>query len=158
MATRLAEGPLAAWRLLLETHSALTARLARELADERDLPLAWYDVLVRLSEADGGRLRMQDLVGSLLLSKSGISRLVDRMEDAGLIARASCPSDRRGQFAVLTDAGRATLLRAAPTHLRGIQEHFASHLDETDVADLRRALTKLRAANPAPKPLPPFDP
>ncbi|GAC1342712.1 MAG: MarR family transcriptional regulator [Candidatus Dormibacteria bacterium] len=155
MATRLAEDRLAAWRLLLETHSALTARLARELAAERDLALTWYDVLVRLSEAEGGRLRMQDLVGSLLLSKSGISRLVDRMEEAGLIARQSCPSDRRGQFAVLTDAGRATLRRAAPVHLRGIQDHFAAHLDDADVAALRQALGKIRAANPAPKPLPP---
>jgi len=144
---------LAAWRLLLEVHSSLTTRLARELAEERDLPLTWYDVLVSLSEAEGGRRRLQDLVGSLLLSKSGISRLVDRMEVAGLIVRATCPSDRRGQFAVLTDAGRAALDQAAPVHLRGVEDHFATHLDDADVAALRRALGKLRAANPATRPL-----
>ena len=96
---------LAAWRAFLDAHAALVAVLERELLEERDLPLTFYDVLVQLSEA-GGRMRMSDLAGSLLLSRSGVTRLVDRMADAGYVAREACASDGRGFYAVLTPAGR----------------------------------------------------
>src|SRR5438045_3780930 len=105
---------MAAWRLFLEAHAALVEVLAAELERERGLPLTWYDVLVQLAEAPDGRLRMQDLARSVLISKSGLTRLVDRMERAGMVERQPCPSDLRGTFAVLTDAGRAALRGAAP--------------------------------------------
>lgn len=132
-----------AWRLLLQTHATITDRLERELVEECGLPLSWYDVLVQLDAAPGRRLRMQQLVASLLLSKSGISRLVDRMVDAGYIERQTCPTDRRGAFAVLAPAGRAALQRAAPVHMRGIAEHFARHLSDSEAAALRSALERL---------------
>jgi DNA-binding MarR family transcriptional regulator len=137
---------LAAWRLLLEAHASTTELLERELVAERGLPLSRYDVLLNLAEAPGGRLRMQELSASVLLSKSGLSRLVDRMVEAGLVRRERCQDDRRGWFAVLTDQGRSTLRRAAPVHLRGIHEHFARHLDPAEVEVLTAALSKVVVA------------
>src|SRR5215216_2547842 len=132
---------LAAWRLLLEAHAATT-----ELVAERGLPLTRYDVLLNLAEAPGGRLRMQELSASVLLSKSGLSRLVDRMVEAGLVRRERCQDDRRGWFAVLTDQGRGALRRAAPVHLRGIHEHFTRHLSPEEVEVLTAALFRVVAA------------
>jgi DNA-binding MarR family transcriptional regulator len=137
---------LSAWRLLLEAHASTTELLERELVAERGLPLSRYDVLLNLAEAPGGRLRMQELSASVLLSKSGLSRLVDRMVEAGLVRRERCQDDRRGWFAVLTDQGRSALRRAAPVHLRGIQEHFARHLRPEEVEVLAAALARVVAA------------
>lgn len=138
---------LGAWRLFLEAQTTLLWRLNRELEQERNLPLTWYDVLVRLEESPRQRLRMQELVGSLLLSKSGITRLVDRMEEARLIRREVCPSDKRGAFATLTDEGRATLRQATPVHLRGIEEHFGRHIDDADLEAVTRTLRRLGDAD-----------
>ena len=137
---------LSAWRRLLEAHAAVTELLEHELLAERGLPLTRYDVLLNLAEAPGGRLRMQELSNSVLLSKSGLSRLVDRMVEAGLVRRERCEDDRRGWFAVLTDQGRSALRRAAPVHLRGIQEHFARHLEPDEVEALIAALSRVVAA------------
>jgi DNA-binding MarR family transcriptional regulator len=137
---------LAAWRLLLEAHAQVTELLEHELVAERGLPLSRYDVLLNLAEAPGGRLRMQELSASVLLSKSGLSRLVDRMVEAGLVRRERCQDDRRGWFAVLTDRGRSALRRAAPVHLRGIQEHFVRHLEPEEVQVLGTALARVVAA------------
>jgi DNA-binding MarR family transcriptional regulator len=137
---------LAAWRTLLETHATVTDLLERELVGERGLPLSRYEVLLVLAESPEGRLRMQELAQRVLLSKSGLSRLVDRMEEAGLVKREQCPSDRRGWFAVLTDQGRSALRRAAPVHLRGIQEHFGRHLDDDEARVLGAALGRIRDA------------
>jgi DNA-binding MarR family transcriptional regulator len=89
---------------------------------------------------------MQELSASVLLSKSGLSRLVDRMVEAGLVRRERCQDDRRGWFAVLTDRGRSALRRAAPVHLRGVHEHFTRHLDPEEVRVLTAALSKVVAA------------
>jgi DNA-binding MarR family transcriptional regulator len=137
---------LAAWRALLEAHAAVTDLLERELEQERGLPLSKFEVLLKLAEAPGGRMRMLELAQSVLLSKSGLSRLVDRMEEAELVRRERCPSDRRGAYAVLTDEGRHLLRRSAPVHLRGIQEHFAAHLADHEVWVLIHALGKVNTA------------
>ena len=137
------EGRLAPWRLFLQAHSTLVERLERELREQRDLPLTWYEVLLHLAAAPDGRLRMTDLAGSLLLSKSGVTRLVDRMEGAGLVARGTCDSDRRGSFAMLTDRGRALQRKAAPVHLRGVEEHFLAHLSPEEARALTSAFTKI---------------
>ncbi|HVS43886.1 MAG TPA: helix-turn-helix domain-containing protein [Candidatus Dormibacteraeota bacterium] len=134
---------LAAWRLLLEAHAAVVDRLGRELEAECGLPLTWYDVLVQLASAPEGRLRMRDLARAVLLSRSGLTRLVDRMEASGMVCREAHPSDGRGAFAVLTPAGRAALRRAAPVHLRGIDAHFARHLSDADAAALCDALSRV---------------
>lgn len=137
---------LAAWRALLEAHARTTELLGRELREQTGLPLTWYDVLLQLNEAPGRRLRMQDLADSVLLSKSGLTRLVDRMEKDGLVARSACPDDRRGTFAELTPAGRERLRGAAPTHLAGVREHVADLLDDEEATVLERLLRRLALA------------
>ena len=132
------------WRSFLETHRAVVHRLEGELADEAELPLDWYDVLAQLQEGGGGR-RMQDLAAVLGAEKSSLSRRIDRMSEAGLVERQASPDDRRGTLAVLTPLGRATLKSASPVHLRGIYWHFTQHLSDSDVAALRRILTKVLA-------------
>lgn len=138
---------LEVWRSFLEVHAVITRQLEAELQAERDLPLAWYDVLLQLHEA-GGRLRMHELASRLLVHRSSLTRLVDRMTDAGYVEREACAEDGRGWYAVLTREGREVLRRSAPTHLRGIQDHFASHLSDKDVVALQRVFAKLRAAPP----------
>lgn len=141
---------MAAWRAFLTAHARITEILESELQQERDLPLSWYDVLVQLSEAEGCKLRMTDLAGAVLLSKSGLTRLVDRMCAAGLVDRAADESDRRGRWVSLTAAGRARLRAAAPIHLRGVAEHFTAHLTQEQAEVLAQALTAIaEAARPA---------
>src|SRR6266536_4323192 len=137
-----ADEPLAVWAGFLRAHSALTSKLEHELLAERGLPLAWYEVLLQIDGA-GRPLRMQELGGAVMLSKSGLTRLVDRMEAAGLVERTSCPSDRRGVFVLVTPAGAEALRAAAPVHLRGIAEHFTGRLDEDDLRALGAIVGKL---------------
>jgi DNA-binding MarR family transcriptional regulator len=135
VAEKLDERRLAAWRALLASHAALVGRLGEELQDEKGLPLPWYEVLLWLNQAPDGRMRMGELAESLLLTPSGVTRLVDRMEADGLVQRQQCPSDRRGWNAVITPAGRSRLRSAAPVHLRGVDRHFGRHLTDEE-ADL----------------------
>lgn len=137
------ERRLDAWRAFLTAHQAVLRQLEQELRDERDLPLAWYEVLLHLSRAPEGRLRMHELADSILLTPSGLTRLADRMEQAGLIERVTCPTDRRGVWAAITKQGRRRLREAAPVHLRGIDEHFAQHLTDDEVDVLVHAFAKL---------------
>ena len=134
---------MAAWRGFIEAHSRVLERLSKELLDEVELPMTWYDVLVQLSEAEEHRLRMQDLADRVLLSQSGVTRLVDRMVRAGLVARARCTEDGRGMFALLTDQGLETLRRTYPTHLRGVQQWFADVLTTEETEVLARALSRV---------------
>lgn len=139
------EAQLAAWRAFLRAHATVVDRLDHELQAEQDLPLTWYEVLWQLGQAADDRLRLSDLASRLLLSRSGITRLVDRMVAAGLIERQACPTDRRGAFAALTPAGAERLGRARPVHLRGIDEHFARHLRPDEVDAVRAALERVAA-------------
>lgn len=131
------------WREFLETHALVVGALEAELDAERDLPLAWYDVLVSLSEARDRRLRMQDLAARVLFSRSGLTRLLDRMVGAGLVKRVRCDDDRRGTFAVLTASGARRLRDASGVHLRGVRDHFDRHLADSDVRALHHALRKV---------------
>lgn len=133
---------LAVWRSFLGAHARITAELADELQAERGLPLTWYEVLLALSEA-GGQLRMAELADHLVLNRSSLTRLCDRMVDAGYIGRERVAEDARGAYAVITRQGREAFRRAAPTHLRGVHRHFTRHLTETDVAALARIFAKL---------------
>lgn len=142
---------LTAWRRLLQAHATLIERLNADLEREAGLPLTQYEVLLHLSESPDGRLRMRDLADSVLLSPSGLTRLVDRMERAGLVARDTCSSDRRGSFAVLTAEGKATLRRAAPIHLRGIAEYFAAHVSDEEADAISAALARIAAALKPPR-------
>lgn len=132
-----------AWRAFLEAHSSVTGALEAELEAARGLPLAWYDVLAQLSDAKGGKMRMQELARAVLLSKSGLTRLFDRMEREGLVRREPCADDARGTFAVLTPSGRARLRDAAPVYRRAVRRHFGELLTDTEARVLRDALGKL---------------
>jgi DNA-binding MarR family transcriptional regulator len=115
---------LAAWQGFLRAHRRLLQALDAELLAAHDLSLSSYDVLVQLDEAPDGQLRMSQLAEEVLLSRSGLTRLVERLEGEGLVARASCPDDARGSFAVLSDEGRARLEHARPTHRAGVRRRF----------------------------------
>src|SRR3954449_8999215 len=130
---------LDAWRGFLRTQSTLLRELDDELTREHGLPLTSYDVLVQLDEAEDGRLRMSHLADAVLLSRSGLSRLVTRLASQGLIEREECKNDARGSFAVITDEGRARLNEARATHRVGIRERFLDKLSERD----QRALVKV---------------
>jgi DNA-binding MarR family transcriptional regulator len=118
---------LRAWRGMLRTHATLTKALDAELEAAHGLPLSSYEVLLHLHDADGQRMRMSDLAATVILSRSGLTRLVDRLEREGLIERQSCPSDARGSFATLTAAGRRKLQAARATHLAGVRSLFLDH-------------------------------
>ena len=134
---------LEVWQQFLRAHRQVLGVLGDELEQERGLPLAWYEVLLHVERAPDRRLRMSDLADAVVLSPSGLTRLVDRMVDDGLVRREPCPSDRRSTYAVLTADGRSALRRAAPTHLRGIDEHFARLLTDDEVGALSRALGRV---------------
>jgi DNA-binding MarR family transcriptional regulator len=127
---------LGAWRGMLRVHAALVRELDAELYAAHDLPLSSYDVLIYLQAAPGKRLRMAELADSVLLSRSGVTRLVDRLEREGLIERDTCTSDGRGCFAVLTEQGEQALARARPTHLAGVRERFLSRFSEDELEQL----------------------
>lgn len=140
----LSDRELGAWRGMLETHSRVVAELDAELERDHGLPLSSYEVLMYLGDAEGNRLRMGELADRLLLSRSGITRLADRLERQGLIARERCSDDGRGFFALLTDSGRATLAAARPDHLAGVRRHFLSRLEPDEIEALGAIWRRLR--------------
>jgi DNA-binding MarR family transcriptional regulator len=133
---------LAAWRVFLECAFALIDILDAELQDERTLTLRWYDVLVQLEEV-GGACRMTELAQRILASKSGLTRVIDRMEEAGLVRRERPKDDRRVILVLITPAGQEALHAARTVHRRGIQEHFVQHLDGRDLTALQRTFAKV---------------
>lgn len=144
--SRLTPERLKTWRLLLETYDAVVDLLEDELMRQQGFPLTWYDVLVQLNEAPGGRLRMVDLADALLVSRSGLTRLVDAMERADLIRRHRSTSDRRVINVELRPAGRERMRGAWPVLRRMLEEHFSRHLTDGEVRVLGSALSKIAAA------------
>ncbi len=134
------------WATFLKTHAAVVRQLEHELAEERGLPLSWYDVLLELNAAPGRRLRMQELGERVVLSRTRVSRIVDEMVRHRLVAREPDPADRRATFAALTSAGRKALRAAAPVYLRGIREHFTSHLSEPELTIIGESLGRVLEA------------
>ena len=135
---------LRAWRLYLESALALVDVLDTELERDAGIPQRWYDVLVKLEEAPEG-VRMNELADRILYSKSGFTRVVDRMEEAGLVRRVRPENDRRSILVVLTDHGRTTMEQARRYHRNGIEQHFSRHLTDTDIKALTRAFEKVSA-------------
>ena len=136
--------PLLVWEAFLRTQAAIVRTLEREMMETDGLPLPWYDVLIQLYATPEKRLRMQVLAESVVLSRSGVTRLVDRLEREGLVRREASPEDRRGAYAVLTEEGTRAYLKARPNHYQGIREHFTRHLDTDDLQAMQTALAKLR--------------
>ena len=140
---RLTEREIQAWRSFLRAHSTITRALETELVDAHALSLPEYGVLLTLVEAPEHRLRMTELADQVLLSRSGLTRLVDRMQRGGLVDRFPCPSDARGMLAVLTDLGYKRLKASSGTHLRGVRRHVTGQLTATELDQLQALMTKL---------------
>src|SRR5947207_1947468 len=135
---------LRAWRLYFESALALVDVLDAELERDAGIPLRWYDVLVHLEETPDG-LRMNELAERILYSKSGFTRVVDRLEEADLVERVRPENDRRSILVVLTDQGRTRMEQARRQHRHAIEQHFSRHLSDSDIKALARALEKVSA-------------
>lgn len=143
------------WRLFLTAHIRLLDRIESKLAEAKLPPLEWYDVLLALKEADNHRLRLSELADRVLLSRSNLTRLVDRLEKAGLLSREPCPSDRRGTFAILTESGLAMQQRMWVVYAEGIAYHFAAHINDDEANRLEDVFKRLLIAaenNPGDRP------
>ena len=139
-----------AWRVFLWAPTLILQNLEREMRASDGLPLSWYDVLIHLYEAPQERLRLQALAASVVLSRSGLTRLIDRMEKAGVVRREQATDDRRGSYAVMTGEGRRLFEHVTPGHIRRVNDHFARHLSKAEVRALTATLSKLIAANEEP--------
>jgi MarR family transcriptional regulator, 2-MHQ and catechol-resistance regulon repressor len=129
--------------LIVRTHRRLADTLGRELEQSVGIPLVFFDVLIHVGAAPDGRLTMSRLSSDIALTTGGVTRLVDRMADAGLVARQNCPNDRRSVHVVLTAQGRAVLERAVEAHIEGIDRHLMAHLDDADRGALVAVLNKI---------------
>ena len=136
---------LAAWRGMLRIHAHMTQELDAELTRRHGLPLSSYEVLLYLADAPGGRMRMSELADSVLLSRSGLTRLVDRLERNGLLERERCEEDARGYFAAITPKGRTLFDAARATHLAGVRERFVSRLSRDDLQRLGELWEKVES-------------
>jgi DNA-binding MarR family transcriptional regulator len=140
VSTNLSETELRVWQAFLHAHHRVTRKLDAELREAHGLPLNAYDVLLRLARAPGRRLRMSELAERVMMSPSGLTRVVDRLVDDGLVRRERFEPDARVMLAHLTDQGRQLLRRAARTHLRGIREHFTGQLSQAQLVAVATAL------------------
>ena len=131
------------WRTFLRAHARTVRDLEHELVAETGMPLGWYDVLLQLAEAPGRRLRMAELADRVLLSRSGLTRLIDRLQAEGLVRRAPTPDDARGTFTVLTAEGVRRLRAAAPVHLAGVQAHWLAHFSDEELRELEALLGRV---------------
>jgi DNA-binding MarR family transcriptional regulator len=147
---KLTEEQLTTWRAFLRAHSTMLRRIARDLEDAELPPLTWYDVLAALRDAPEGRpLKQVELAERVLLSHSGLSRLIDRMEAKGLVDRVRCPGDRRSLNIQLTDAGEEMLEQMWPVYARGIAEDFLPALG-SNAFEMGQALDPLGVAKRRP--------
>lgn len=144
---RASDWRIGVWRSFLRAHANIVRDLERELLAASGMPLGSYDVLLQLAEAPGRRLRMAELADRVLLSRSGLTRLVDRLQGEGLVRRTPSPDDARGTFTVLTAEGLARLRTVAPVHLAGIQAHWLGHFSDDELRELGRLLARV-----APRP------
>jgi DNA-binding MarR family transcriptional regulator len=143
MSQFISEEKISAWVALLRSPQQLLGQVEADLKQAGLPPLAWYDVLLELKRAPEGRLRLNEIGARMLLEKSNLSRLVDRLEREALLEREICEEDRRGAYAAITPAGRALQKRMWPVYARAIDTHFACHLSEGEAAELRRLLGKV---------------
>jgi DNA-binding MarR family transcriptional regulator len=134
---------LESWVSFLRAHAAITRQLNADLLNAHGLTLSDYEVLLRLANAEDGMMRRVDLAESVLLTASGITRLLDGLERAGFVEKASCPSDARVSYAKLTDAGRRKLADAGRTHLAGVEELFTGRFSDDELDRLAALLSRL---------------
>lgn len=144
------EGDGRLWPMFLEAHGVLVELIEKDLLRAGGPPLTWYDVLAQLNLAEDRMLPMNRLADSVLLSRSGVTRLVDRMAQEGLVERAQCDTDRRIVYARLTDKGREVFDRSMPIVRTAVAEHFTSRMSARELETMRRALLKIVDGDRAP--------
>lgn len=142
----MSEEEFRAWDAFQRAYAATTLALERAAEARGGLPLIDHTLLAQIARGPETGMRPSDLAGRGLLTKSGITRALDRLEADGLVGRRTCPSDRRGYLVVLTPKGRSRLLRAAPGHIRAIAEHFAEPLTSEELATLTRVMERIAAS------------
>jgi DNA-binding MarR family transcriptional regulator len=141
-----ADWRVGSWRSFLRAHATVVRELERDLDNDAALPLAWYDVLLTLAQAPERKLRMAQLADRVLLSRSGLTRLVDRLEREELVRRERSATDARGTYTVLTTAGLHRLRGAVPAHLASVQRHWLSHFDDDELRLLGQLMARIDAA------------
>ncbi len=134
----------AAWARLLRAHKVLLEKVQKNLADADLPPLEWYDLLLELDLADDKKLRLFDLGERIVLSRSNLTRLCDRLEKEGLLRREHCAEDRRGLYASITEKGAVMRKKMWPVYQRAVEEHFAARLSQKDAETLAALLLKIR--------------
>jgi DNA-binding MarR family transcriptional regulator len=134
---------LAAWRSFLRAHASVVRSLEHDLMADVGMPLAWYDVLLQLVEAPNRRLRMAELADRVLLSRSGLTRLIDRLQAEGLVRREPSKDDARGTYTVITQAGRDRLRNAAPSHLASIERIWMRHYSDDELREIGELLGRI---------------
>ena len=144
---RLSEQHLGVWRAFIKAHAAVIDRIDRDLAAAERPSLSSYDVLIELYEAPENRLRMHELAERVVLSRSGLTRLVDRLEAEGFLTRDRSGADRRGAYAVITEMGISALRRARPVYARGISEYFGKWLTDEEARIMETALERIYQAS-----------
>lgn len=133
------------WGALLQVHAGLVPLIDREVTERTGLSLAWYDILLELSAASEGRLTMSELAERVVLSRTRVSRLVDELDQVGLVCRVENPDDRRSAYCLLTDAGLRRFKAAAPIYLAAIESRFAEGLTDRQLKDLQQSLLSVKA-------------
>jgi DNA-binding MarR family transcriptional regulator len=134
---------VAVWRRFLRAHTVVVRELERELEQDASMPLAWYDVLLTLARARDRRLRMAQLADRVMLSRSGLTRLIDRLEREGLVRREPSPDDARGTYTVLEPAGLRRLREAVPGHLAAVQQHWLAHFSDDELRSLDELFARI---------------
>lgn len=147
---KLTEDQLALWRSFVRLHAGIIRRIERDLAGDELIPLTWYDVLVALYQSPGQKLRMGELKERTVLTASGVTRLVERLEQHGLVRRERTDEDRRSTWAMLTREGKRAFLKAWPVYEQGIASYFVNKLTDEEQRVIRTAFERILAEHNAP--------
>lgn len=142
----LEEEQLSVWRAFVNAHAAVIERIEKDLSEQRKIPLTTYDVLVALYQSPDKKLRMTDLAKKVVITRSGLTRVIERLEREGFVTRERTEEDRRGAFAILTREGKKAFLATWPTYADGISNYFLSVLDEEERKIIGKGLAKVYRA------------
>lgn len=147
---RLSDAELGAWRAFLRAHATLLRGIEHDMEAARVVPFSFYGVLFTLASGPAEGMRLTELAERVFLTKSGLTRLLDRMAERGLVERRACAQDKRGQYAALTPVGGRAFRRSAPAHLASIARRFADRLSPRELVTLRQAFERVAEANAGP--------
>jgi DNA-binding MarR family transcriptional regulator len=134
---------VSSWASFLKVHARIINEIEKELARAKVIPLTWYDVLLSVNGSPGNRKRMIEIAEEVVLTKSGLSRSVDKLIEAGLIQKEACPEDKRGSYAVITEKGIKALKDAWPVYRKCINQYFGGNLDQHEIIIIHNSMNKI---------------